>query len=294
MGIDEMKNPQEALYNPQNGGSGDLLLHGMGTRSEHLPGHVARTPVFSGYLIMCFRNDFFCTTDLGRTEGGPGDCVIHPPHYPQEHGTTPGNSKGFTNDWISISWSGIPALLEEYDLPVNTIIHTGTASLMEPFLQRIHFEVYDQTPFAQQAIRAQFGLMLLEIARQRATLDRQGKWTRTDIDMRNRLLKVRVQVHQRLRKTWTVAEMAGMANLSPGYFATRYSEFFGVSPVNDLVERRIEASQRWLRQGHYEIAAIAERAGFTDVYYFSRAFKKRAGCPPGEYRKRFQRRQEAQ
>jgi AraC-like DNA-binding protein len=280
-----MKNPQEALYNPQVRAEGDLLLHGMGTRSEHPPDHVARTPVFDGHLVMCFRNAFFCTTDSGRVVGGPGDCIIHPPHYPQEHGTPSGSIEGFTNDWISVAWPGLPLLLKEYELPINTIIHTGVASLMEPFLKRIHFEVYDQAPFAQRAICAQLELLLLEIARRRATLASQGKWTRADIEVRNRLLEVRVQVHQRLRKAWTVAEMAEMVNLSPGYFATRYTEFFGISPVNDLVARRIAAAQRWLREGHYEISEIAERAGFTDVYYFSRAFRKRVGCPPGAYRR---------
>ena len=282
-----MKNPQDVLYSSQDDADGELRVHGMGTRSEHPPGHVARTPVFDGHLIMCFRNRFFCTTGDGRAEGGPGDCVVYPPRHPQEHGSAPGHAQGFANDWIAVAWPGIPRLLETYGLPVNTIVHTGVDSLLEPFLTQIHFEVYDQAPFARRAICAQIELLLLEIARRRAILGTQGRWSRTDIEIRNRLLDVRVQVHQRLRKAWTVAEMAAMAGLSPGYFATRYSEFFGISPVRDLVERRIGAAQRWLRQGGYEISAIAERAGFTDVYYFSRAFKRRVGVPPGAYRRHF-------
>jgi AraC-like DNA-binding protein len=81
--------------------------------------------------------------------------------------------------------------------------------------------------------------------------------------------------------------MAKLANMSPGHFANRYSDFFSVSPIDDLIDCRIRAAQRLLQQGQYNMAAIAERTGFSDVYYFNRTFKKRVGCPPGAYRKRF-------
>jgi AraC-like DNA-binding protein len=281
-----MNNPKEALHNPQNGGAEEARIYGMGIRSQHPPEHVARTPVFDGYLVMCFRNRFCCTTDAGTEEGEAGGCVIHPPHYPQIHGTPAGSSEGFSNDWISVQWSGISALLAEYSLPLNTIIQTGAPSLIEPFLTKIHIEVYDNALFAARAVAVQLELLFLEIARTSARETSPKSMTRTDVEIRNRLLDVRVQVHQRLGKRWTVAAMADLANLSPGYFSTRYTEFFGVSPIDDLVERRTQLAKRLLLQPDYEIAAIAERCGFSDVYYFSRIFKQRVGSPPGGYRVR--------
>ena len=281
-----MKNAHTSLHNPQIK-STTPVIHGMGIHSGHPPDYVARTPRFHGYLLMCFRNRFFCTTVDGPAEGGPGDCIIHSPRYPQAHGTAAGYSEGFTNDWIEVYAPRMPALLKAYDLPVNTIIHTGLPGLMEPFLTKIQFERYDQAPYAARAICAQLELMLLEMARQSQALRAKGPLSHADIEIRHRLQGVRVQIHQRFQQPWTIAEMAQLANLSPGYFATRYSDFFGISPIDDLILRRMEAAQRWLQQDQYEIATIAERAGFTDVYYFSRTFKKRVGCPPGVYRKRF-------
>lgn len=282
----KMNNPQKALYYPHTHDATELLIYGMGIGVNHHPDHVARTPVFDGHLIMCFRNHFFCTTDNGTAQGGPGDCIIYAPHYPQEHGAAEGNTDGFTNDWISIHWDGIPALMKEFDLPINSVISAGVPSLMEPFLTKIHFEVYDDAPFAPRVISTQVELLILEIARMRERTTGTNTLSRADLEIRNRLLDIRVKVHQRLGQDWTVTRMAAEANLSAGYFATRYTEFFGISPIDDLVGQRIELAKRLLLREDYEIAVIAERCGFADVYYFNRAFKKRVGSPPGSYRKR--------
>jgi iron complex transport system substrate-binding protein len=38
----------------------------------------------------------------------------------------------------------------------------------------------------------------------------------------------------------------------------------------------------------YPIKQIAEIVGFSDVYFFSRVFRKIRGEPPGRYRKKMQ------
>ena len=280
-----MQNPQEALYNPQITSAADLIVYGMGTRTEHPPDLVSRTPRFDGHLFMCFRNSFFCTTDEGIVSGKAGDCIIHPPHYKQEHGTCPGSDEGFINDWISVHWGHIPTLLTEYQLPLNTVLPTGAPSLMEPFLTKIHFEIYDDAPFAPRAIAAQLELLILEMARSRSRTAQAGNLSRTEIEIRNRLIDVRVQVHQHINRHWTVADMAQLAHLSPGYFATRYREFIGISPLDDLLSRRVDLAKRLLLQQDYEISVIADRCGFSDIYYFSRVFKQRVGTPPAAYRR---------
>ena len=55
-----------------------------------------------------------------------------------------------------------------------------------------------------------------------------------------------------------------------------------------LINERIQRAQTLLSASPSSIAEIAEACGFGDVYYFSRAFKKRTGLPPGQYRKQNQ------
>ena len=49
---------------------------------------------------------------------------------------------------------------------------------------------------------------------------------------------------------------------------------------------RLELAQAWLREGNMGIEAIAFRLGFSDLTGFNRAFRKLAGCTPGEFRRR--------
>lgn len=48
---------------------------------------------------------------------------------------------------------------------------------------------------------------------------------------------------------------------------------------------RIMNAKKYLATGLYTCSEVAARCGFHDVYYFSKVFKKIAGCSPTEYRK---------
>ena len=60
----------------------------------------------------------------------------------------------------------------------------------------------------------------------------------------------------------------------------------GRSIIDFLIEERISESKKLLAEDSIPLATISELVGFDDYNYFSRVFKKRAGCTPSEYRKR--------
>jgi AraC-like DNA-binding protein len=64
----------------------------------------------------------------------------------------------------------------------------------------------------------------------------------------------------------------------------RFSADLGVSPQQHLAERRIDEARRLLQHGGFPVGAVAERVGFADPYYFSRAFARRVGMSPTAYR----------
>jgi len=49
----------------------------------------------------------------------------------------------------------------------------------------------------------------------------------------------------------------------------------------------VEAARRLLEGTEVPLQRLAARAGFTDVNGMRRAFLRRLGVPPGEYRRRF-------
>ncbi|MCQ2983196.1 MAG: AraC family transcriptional regulator [Treponemataceae bacterium] len=63
-----------------------------------------------------------------------------------------------------------------------------------------------------------------------------------------------------------------------------FNRNFGTSAMNFLNRIRIQNAQLLLSNTGLRISDIAERTGFTDEAYFSRAFKKQTGKSPREYR----------
>lgn len=78
-------------------------------------------------------------------------------------------------------------------------------------------------------------------------------------------------------------EIGAAAGLSPSYLIRAFKQHYGLTPHAYLVNRRIQRSQAWLRQGH-DLADVALAAGFADQAHFQRAFKRHLAATPGQYR----------
>lgn len=73
---------------------------------------------------------------------------------------------------------------------------------------------------------------------------------------------------------------------SSKYFRERFRELFGSTPTQYLISLRLNEAARLLSNGTHNVKQAAEAVGFSDIYYFSRLFKKRFQCPPSNYRNR--------
>ncbi|WP_161488120.1 AraC family transcriptional regulator [Sedimentisphaera cyanobacteriorum] len=81
-----------------------------------------------------------------------------------------------------------------------------------------------------------------------------------------------------------VEKLTSIVHLSKGYFFRAFKEKFGVSPINYQQNIRINASKTLLKTTSLRCNEIANRVGFSDVYFFHRTFKKHTGKTPSNYR----------
>lgn len=81
----------------------------------------------------------------------------------------------------------------------------------------------------------------------------------------------------------TVSEVAARLNLDRSYFSSYFKKGVGVSPQEYLLNLRMEtAVQLMVEQGETPTTA-ANSVGYTDIYNFSRMFKRRYGLSPRAY-----------
>ncbi|MCZ7432118.1 GlxA family transcriptional regulator [Streptomyces sp. WMMC1477] len=84
-----------------------------------------------------------------------------------------------------------------------------------------------------------------------------------------------------------IAELAAVAGLSPRHLQRRFTAELGVPPGTYVERIRVEAAQRALAESDEPVEAIARRYGFGTAETLRRAFHRRTGVAPSEYRERF-------
>ncbi|MFE5321797.1 helix-turn-helix domain-containing protein [Paenibacillus sp. NPDC056579] len=81
-----------------------------------------------------------------------------------------------------------------------------------------------------------------------------------------------------------VEDMARRANLSISRFSSMFKQQFGMSPHQYLLVMRIGHAKELLSQSQLTLEQIASYCGFADMHHFSKAFKKKTGLTPGQWR----------
>lgn len=83
----------------------------------------------------------------------------------------------------------------------------------------------------------------------------------------------------------SLSGLAGMAGCSREHLCRRFKKVTGVNLTDYVTRLRLELAEKLLTTAGLPIKVACVRAGFEDVYYFSRVFKKRYGLPPARYRR---------
>jgi transcriptional regulator GlxA family with amidase domain len=85
----------------------------------------------------------------------------------------------------------------------------------------------------------------------------------------------------------SVERLAHTACMSPRTFARRYVEAVGRTPARTVAAMRVEAAAHALAQSRLPVKRIAADCGFGTEQNLRRAFERRYGVLPGDYRARF-------
>ncbi len=83
-----------------------------------------------------------------------------------------------------------------------------------------------------------------------------------------------------LQKDLTLAEMAGVAHMSPYHFSRLFKESTGLTPHRYVIQRRVQRARELLRSSALPIAEIAFLCGFANQSHLNRHFKRLLGVSP--------------
>ena len=86
------------------------------------------------------------------------------------------------------------------------------------------------------------------------------------------------------RRELTVEEIADVCKLNRSYFSKLFKESMGCPPQEFLIRLRLSKAAERLKGTRASIGDISAACGYPNQFHFSRAFKKRYGVSPREWR----------
>lgn len=81
-------------------------------------------------------------------------------------------------------------------------------------------------------------------------------------------------------------QLAGRSGFTPSYVIRLYKEMTGLTPLQYLLELRMNAAISYLQTTSMSVQDIAHSVGFPSIHYFSRIFKQKFGNSPTEWKKK--------
>jgi AraC-like DNA-binding protein/mannose-6-phosphate isomerase-like protein (cupin superfamily) len=91
-------------------------------------------------------------------------------------------------------------------------------------------------------------------------------------------------MQKNIKRTLTLGEIAGAANLSPSHITTLFKKKTGFTLIEYFNQMKTQKACQYLLFTNLRINEIASRLGIDDPYYFSRMFTKIIGKSPLQYR----------
>jgi len=205
------------------------------------------------------------------------------------HATRVAAGQSFRGIYIHFAAHSMYHEIERIDAGILAAHRPERDKSLGPFFQRVLDENMDMKRGAPNAADAVLNLILVECFRiggvagpevgQEPAHEKASSLKRISADCSR---YINTHFHEPL----TLARVAGAIRVSSFYLSHVFSQYMGITFTEYLTDVRMHHARTMLAEADRTIGEIADRIGYSDVYYFSKVFKRYHYLPPGAYRKR--------
>lgn len=260
----------------------EIKINSFGIGTHHPPGFMRNRKGCGDYLFLHFITPYRIHLKERVFFREAGECIVFSPTAHQIYGSD--GMAAFGNDWMHFSGVGVPAFLKYLEIPVNTVLRPNASSFVPKLLKAISLEVSEHRANWEFGAELHAKTLLFELSRAVNDVELRRLAPRNE-ELHEKLNRLRLDMQARCTEKWGLERMLEQIHMSRSKFIALYRRIFHTSPVNDLIEMRLNLSKHYLLTAEMTVTEIAETCGFGDVYYFCRQFKRRVGVSAVAFRK---------
>lgn len=187
-------------------------------------------------------------------------------------------------EYIAIGAEGINFAFESDGNPQNYGIYHYTQEQENIYFcfKRLLYEIENKQKHFEQVCEHLIEMLALYLMRSSKLL------VGTSIDQNETVecSKVKRYIESNYLKPITLEKLAQVAHINKYYLVHSFTKVYGISPINYLIEKKIQVAKELLATTDHSILEISQLVGFSSQSYFSQIFKKICGVPPAIYRKK--------
>lgn len=160
--------------------------------------------------------------------------------------------------------------------PTDVIFHDNDLTIYE-LIARMQREYNSKKPGYVELLRC----LLIEIiiCTMRTISKSQEKFIENDFSSR-----IKEYIEKNYMKPITLNDMSKELNFTPSYISRKFKQETGLTFIEYIQRKRMEQSGRLIANTDKKISEIAELAGYRDIKFFNKIFKKQWGMTPNKFR----------
>src|SRR6266403_2294952 len=232
-------------------------------------------------FIYCAEGNGWCKIAGRRHDVGPNQLLVVPASMPHVYGAA--KNTPWTIHWFHAVGTNVPLYLERLGVTKEKpVVSLGgdvyLFSLFEEVVEALeHGFTLTHLLYAAHSLAHLMGLIL----RHKEQHGHGAPSVREQIARSVEFMK------GHLSEPLKVATLAALVNLSRSHYTTLFRRVTGYAPLSYLNHLRMQQAVQLLNSTDLPIKQISNQLGFSDQFYFSRAFSKMHNHSPTEHRRRY-------
>ncbi|NBD25846.1 AraC family transcriptional regulator [Paenibacillus glycinis] len=178
-------------------------------------------------------------------------------------------------------------LLFDHGVRHTAVYGTEETDAAEREFELVWEESAGGRPGSAMLVQGSVERLLIQLSRRSGPSPAAGGDARgSDLPMPPAVRKALIYIQHHFRETLSLDDAAASCGLSPNYFSECFSKGTGITFQAYVQDLRLQFAKSLLKSTRLPVTEICFASGFNTLPHFERAFKKRFGGSPRDYRKR--------